>query len=536
MTTTESAHSIPAARRTRSLVARVTIAVTILVAAFSAALLNSILVHQRMLGRVDELNQQILPVARDLDETAQLCAELLQLVAREDPDADAQSQVRDLVRALPVTSSIEDRLRSTSQRISSFDSIEPTTASATWTNVNAAVDSLLAEHRLNRNKIRDQVLSLERNQASPSHDPRRLLAEITAFEKRVRDLGDLVGTIAADTSQEIVDAQQNALLRSVALSLLALLVAIATAVIVRASLRPLADLSTAAVRLRQDMPTGKLAGTDRDDEVGHLARQFEAMALAVRDRDQELRDKNQALESALHALMEAQQARMTAERMAAVGELTSRITHELRNPLSSIGLNIEMLQEELQDADAPDDALQMVDTIDQSVQRLMRLTDEFLQMAAGVANFTMTDIAAVVSSTAELLRSECERAGVELVVDAEPAFTFGHADQLQQVIINLVQNAMQSIQAAGKEGRISVRLVDADTEVVLTVDDTGPGIQVSPPSRVFEAFVTGRAGGTGLGLSICQDIISAHRGQLIAHAHGPAGGARFEIRLPAPEV
>ncbi len=536
MTTIESAHSIPTTRRTRSLVARVTIAVTILVAAFSAALANSILVHQRMLGRVAELNQQILPVVRDLDETAQLCAELLQLVAREESEAPTQSQVRDLVRALPVTSAIEDRLRSTSERIASFDSSDDATWAATWTNVNAAVESLQAEHRINRNNIRDQVLSLERNRSVPAHDPRRLLASLTAFEKRVRDLGDLVGAIAAETSQEVVDAQQNALLRSVALSLLALLVAIATAAIVRASLRPLADLATAAFRLRQDMPTGKLAGTHRDDEVGHLARQFEAMALAVRDRDQELRDKNQALESALHALMEAQHARMTAERMAAVGELTSRITHELRNPLSSIGLNIEMLQEELSDARAPDDAMQMVDTIDQSVQRLMRLTDEFLQMAAGVANFTMTDIASIVSSTGDLLRSECERADVQLHVDAEPAFTFGHADQLQQVIINLVQNAMQSIQATGKPGRIDVQLLDQDTDVVLTIDDTGPGIQVSPPSRVFEAFFTSRIGGTGLGLSICQDIISAHRGQLIAHAHGPSGGARFEVRLPAPEV
>jgi signal transduction histidine kinase len=535
VTLTTTDHSFRSLRPL-SVLTRVFVAIGLLVFAFGAALADSVAVHRQMVDRVERLNDRVLPTARDLGELRQLVVTMVQLATPSREPENPEIIARALLNALPVAATVDDQLRSVAGRVAGLQQTERPDISPLWTNVSRTLEELAAEHREHRTELRDLVLAFERDELPPLNEYRRLLSELGEFEKRIGDLARVVDTLAANQSDGIVAAQQAGLFRSSALSVVALLVALTMALLVRRALMPIGELSTAAIRLREGMPMDQLAASTRDDEIGQLARQFDTMAQAVRERDQQLRDKNQALEHALKALMEAQQGRVQAERMAAVGELTSRITHELRNPLSSIGLNIEMLTEELAEQPALHDAAQMVRTMDLSVQRLIRLTDEFLQMARGVANFGVVDLTAVVEECVRVLDAECRRQSVAVEVDCEDAFAFGDRDQLLQVLINLVQNALQAISTTASAGTIRLVLDEVDRDAVLIVEDSGPGIVMEPAEKVLEAFVTGRAGGTGLGLSICRDIVAAHRGQLLVQAHGSLGGARFEVRLPSADT
>jgi signal transduction histidine kinase len=299
-------------------------------------------------------------------------------------------------------------------------------------------------------------------------------------------------------------------------------------------LRPIRQLTGLATQLKEGDYQFPPIEAGRD-EIGVLAREFTGMADAIRDRDGLLRRQKGELEDAYRALVEAQRAQVQAERLAAVGEISSRITHELRNPLSSIGLNVEMLVDELEHDGREGDAVEMLRAIEREVQRLTELTDRYLSMARTDAerrvDATLGDL---VDDVAGQLRPELERAGVRLDRDAAADLSV-HVDpaQLRQVLINLVQNSVGAIRSAGaRGGRIRIQVTGGETHACCRIEDDGPGIEVAIADQVFEPFVTSREGGTGLGLSISRRIVEDHGGELSAGTSTELGGASFEIRLP----
>ncbi|OGS02540.1 MAG: hypothetical protein A3G41_08495 [Elusimicrobia bacterium RIFCSPLOWO2_12_FULL_59_9] len=108
-----------------------------------------------------------------------------------------------------------------------------------------------------------------------------------------------------------------------------------------------------------------------------------------------------------------------------------------------------------------------------------------------------------------------------------PPFPFDK-DQLQQVLWNIILNALE---AMGKKGRLKLTTASEDKQAVIHIDDTGPGIPVESLKRIFQPFHTTKKQGTGLGLSIAQRIVMAHQGQLLVESQ-PGRGSRFSIRLP----
>ncbi len=223
------------------------------------------------------------------------------------------------------------------------------------------------------------------------------------------------------------------------------------------------------------------------------------------------------------------------EQLATLGTLAANLAHEIRNPLNSINLNLELLEEDLEGAGETSRSLA---TTRREVGRLARLVSDFLTYARpGEPVLEPVRIPALLEEVVEFLRGEARAQGTHLrpVADPPEVTITGDQGQLRQVMLNLVLNAVQSVAGQAKAERRVVEVggrVDR-RELTLYVRDRGDGINESDLGEVRRAFVTHRRGGTGLGLAIAERIVVAHGGRLELDNLDPYG---FEARivLPAP--
>jgi two-component system sensor histidine kinase HydH len=220
-------------------------------------------------------------------------------------------------------------------------------------------------------------------------------------------------------------------------------------------------------------------------------------------------------------------------RDAALKELSASVAHEIRNPLNSIRLLVSLLDEELGDQknSAQTGA---IETLRYEIGKLNRFVNEFLTYARPVALVRdRVAAASLISSVLDLASAEAGEKEVGLKAASAEGLGDLQVDRLrlEQTLLNLVLNA---IQACERGGQVTLRVapVAGDGGIEFTVEDTGPGIAPEVLSQIFEPFFTTKADGTGLGLANARKIIEGHHGYLSAE-NGPAGGARFTIRLPA---
>jgi two-component system sensor histidine kinase HydH len=242
----------------------------------------------------------------------------------------------------------------------------------------------------------------------------------------------------------------------------------------------------------------------------------------------------QAVRQLEHAEENLELARRTrvAEKLAAVGTLTAGLSHEIKNPLNAAGLQLTVLQHRIKrlPADVQATLSEPVKLVQDEIRRLSRLVEEFLHFARPRPLAVGTvDLAGLLGRVADLLAPQAHATAVSLERRWDDLPTIaGDEERLQQVLINLVINA---IQAAGDEGRVVIEAVEEQREVVLAIEDSGPGIPDELRHRVFEPFFTTKSGGSGLGLPLVHSIVEQHGGTVgIERAEG--GGARIAIRLP----
>jgi C4-dicarboxylate-specific signal transduction histidine kinase len=225
------------------------------------------------------------------------------------------------------------------------------------------------------------------------------------------------------------------------------------------------------------------------------------------------------------------------ERLAAVGQLVSGVAHEINNPLQAILGFAELLQMQ---GDVPDSVktdLRLIQKESARACNIIRNLAMFARQQPGeAAPVRLTD---VIASVAELRQRRLESEDIELrVEDRSTQFVSAVLTELQQVLLNFVINAEQSILMSGRlPGRITIRSRDASGRVVLEVEDTGPGLPPDNEAKLFQPFFTTKpvGQGTGLGLSISYGIIDSLGGR-IGYRHAPAGGAIFYFDLPAASV
>ncbi len=242
---------------------------------------------------------------------------------------------------------------------------------------------------------------------------------------------------------------------------------------------------------------------------------------------------NVELTGTLSRLRAAQQELLVAERMATVGRVALKVAHEVRNPISAIELNAEILQDIIRGQTSPDseEATALVASIRDQVKTLDALTEEYLTFARFPRpHFEEESVNSLVEEVADFVRPLATRQGLTVKVETDSQIPDMEVDRglLRQALLNLVKNGMEALSRGGAL-TLSSRL---DGEMVeLSVSDTGAGITDEVARRLFEPFFTTKPQGTGLGLSIATQMTEEHGGQ-IRWGNRPGGGAVFTIRLP----
>jgi signal transduction histidine kinase len=223
-------------------------------------------------------------------------------------------------------------------------------------------------------------------------------------------------------------------------------------------------------------------------------------------------------------------------RVALVGELAATLSHELRQPLTAILVNAQSGLRLVQD-DSPEcvEAREIFESIAADDKRAVRLIEGVRNLLRKEDPATATvDLNQVCRDAVLLLRYDAavRHTRLELKLSEEPVITLGVPVELQQVILNLLLNALDSVAASSGERKVVVvRTATLGSEVELEVTDSGPGISPSLRERLFESFVTTKPEGLGLGLAIVRSIVQRHGGRVQGET-GPAGGAVFRVVLP----
>ncbi|HEY0189849.1 MAG TPA: ATP-binding protein [Kofleriaceae bacterium] len=223
-----------------------------------------------------------------------------------------------------------------------------------------------------------------------------------------------------------------------------------------------------------------------------------------------------------------------AERLATLGELAAGVVHELNNPLTSITVYAEYLERKLGGQGTEPGDLEKLRRIGASAQRILRFSRDLVQYARPSSqDVGPIDLAAVVRQSVSICEHLIERGGITLEIEVDPELPVIHAigGQLEQVLINLITNAVHAVENGG---RVEVRAqADTPSTVLLEVADSGPGIAEADRDKIFEPFFTTKPDGkgTGLGLPIVRNIVDQHRGEILVR-RSELGGAAFRVILP----
>jgi signal transduction histidine kinase len=218
-----------------------------------------------------------------------------------------------------------------------------------------------------------------------------------------------------------------------------------------------------------------------------------------------------------------------------LSRLLARLAHEIRNPLSSLDIHVQLLEEDLAQL-APATRKQLsgrLDIIHGELHRLENIVKHFLRLAKPSALETEpVQITTIVKHVCDLLRPEAaaREIAIELQLDEILPPVMADPVQITQALLNLVIN---SVQAIGRKGEITLRLSSQSDSITIEVHDTGPGIPAEKQAAIFEPYFTTKDEGSGLGLWIAQQIATAHGGSLTT-ANAPSGGAIFTLLVPLP--
>ncbi|WP_417745987.1 sensor histidine kinase [Rosistilla oblonga] len=257
--------------------------------------------------------------------------------------------------------------------------------------------------------------------------------------------------------------------------------------------------------------------------VSEYPSESQAMRIAI------IRDLTESQKAEQQRLTMARETEaLRAQQMATLAQLATGVAHEIRNPLTSIKMLIQVNRAKCADEGLPTDDMELVE---REIRRMERSVNSLLDYArperGESTEFAIQD---AVRRTVMLIDGRCKTQNVRLQVTAPdpPLLVLGDTAQIQQLLLNLMLNA---IDAMPEGGTLELAVVREDKDVILTVSDSGSGISESVLDRLFSPFVSTKPNGVGLGLGICRRIAESHRGSLVG-SNRASGGAQFRLSLP----
>jgi PAS domain S-box-containing protein len=286
-----------------------------------------------------------------------------------------------------------------------------------------------------------------------------------------------------------------------------------------------AALQTTA--LGQQVENLELRAARSDGSMGH----FSISLSPMRDESKQVNNVVVVMTDITDAaLLQAKLAH--SEKMATIGQLVSGVAHEVNNPLAAILGFTDLL---LENPQVPEAAREDLRIILQETQRTKEIVQDLLSFARQrPAQREAVQVNAILRQTIKLRSYDFSSHGVEVVeeFDESIAPTLGDGQQLQQVFLNILNNAYDAIQESGNHGQIRIRTRRTQDSVEVAFIDNGIG--VSEPERIFDPFFTTKqvGKGTGLGLSICYGIVRAHGGEILCWNNTQEPGSTFVVRLP----
>jgi two-component system NtrC family sensor kinase len=324
----------------------------------------------------------------------------------------------------------------------------------------------------------------------------------------VRKLSSELTKGSRDSAGKLLALGKRAVEYALLLGGVGLLAAIGAALFMLRTLRPLRVLRLHARQIAGG-DYGRRISVPSRDEIGDLAREFDAMGRAIQEREQRL---------------------IRSERLATVGRMAAQITHEIRNPLASLGLYVELLGDELPSGGG--EARRLVTAIGTEIDRLSEITETYLRFVRlPRPKREREDLGTLVTAVMEFARAELSMSGVTLVVRVDPGLPEVAADenQIRQALLNLVRNAKEAMPGGG---RLDVHVgVGGPGHLRVAIADSGPGIAPEHLGNIFDPFFSTKDKGTGLGLSLVQQIVAEHGGR-VEVASGTERGTVFAIILP----
>ncbi|MFZ6013556.1 MAG: ATP-binding protein [Bacteroidota bacterium] len=291
----------------------------------------------------------------------------------------------------------------------------------------------------------------------------------------------------------------------------------------------------------------------QSDQLLKLNLVLQEKNISIEKQKEEIISQNLKLQAALDELKNTQSQLVHIEKMAALGQVTAGIAHEINNPLNFISGGVDALMYPMQElvdmsrrnnGDPPDllridelekDTLGLISSIKNGVLRSNKIISSLQTFSSPQeAGFGSVSLPGIIDSALTILNSKVKQAEVDVTLDCNENFSvFGDPSQLTQVLINLIDNAIQALQEVKPPRKLRIAVVSFANRVQISVADNGTGIPEELHHKIFEPFFTTKpvGTGTGLGLSISYSIIEKHRGKL-SFTSKPGWGTEFKIMIP----